>query len=335
MTFFSLVSSDNGEKSLSVMYADGELAPVSQTHPNFDAIHDLLLSGEADDESVKHLVNTLYAVGQKLAKVSERVTVAPYGVFFDGDPLRGELADTIVKLNSEGNEEALIPLINFLEKVKTNPSITSVDDLYRWVQQGDFLLAPNGDLIGYKAVDIGPDGVARSVQSGTATVNGEVHKGQIPYPDGAVVEMPRSEVDPSSSSYCSTGLHVGTYDYTKWFRGGANTVLVQFNPRDAVSVPSDHNNQKLRVCRYVILGKTEDRVPEVVYSGHYAKDEPEVDDSGVSDEDYLDTAEDTAPDTFSVPATGPERDEKGRFKKGSSVSSFVRDAAGRFKGKKN
>lgn len=288
---FSLVESAEGVgKSLSIFYEDGGTAVVPSTHSNFDELIELLMSGQADDESVRNLANTLYSVGQKLSRLSERVTVTDSNVLFDGDPLRGELADVIFdSFSVDGlDSDSLKPLVNFLEKAKTNPSVRSIDDLYRWAVRGGLTITPNGDFVAYKGVAVDPGGNSKSISRGSATVNGVQHTGQIPNPDGAIVEMPRSEVDPDSSSYCSVGLHVGTYRYAHGFAQG-RTLLCQINPRDVVSVPEDCNSQKVRVSRYVVLNHIDQELYESVYSGTYAQDE--YDEDEIDDEEYEDEYE--------------------------------------------
>ena len=75
---------------------------------------------------------------------------------------------------------------------------------------------------------------------------------------GAVVEIPRSKVDDNRGVGCSVGLHVGDFSYASTFSQRLWTVLV--NPRDVVSVPSDANERKIRVCRYTVVEENADRV---------------------------------------------------------------------------
>lgn len=255
MTFFSIAIPNDGEKSLTVMYVDGDIESVSSTHPNFDALVDLLNSGNSSDEEVQALINTNKAIGMKMAKVSERISVAPWGVFFDGDPLRGELSDTILQFYKDGDDEAMRTLVAFMEKAATNPNPKSIDALYRWVKEEKLTITETGDFIGYKAVHIVPEGGYTSVHSGEAIVDGVAVRGQIPYALGSVVEMPRSEVDPDSNHYCSVGLHIGTWRYAEWFKNHSPAqrviMTVQASPRDVVMAPND-DSTKIRVCRYVI-----------------------------------------------------------------------------------
>ena len=63
--------------------------------------------------------------------------------------------------------------------------------------------------------------------------------------------MPRSEVDENPDNHCSSGFHVGAWEYASSF--GERVVLVEVDPADVVSVPNDYNAQKCRVTKYKVL----------------------------------------------------------------------------------
>lgn len=269
MTMFSMAG-NTPDRSLSLIYATGDTHTVPESHPRFTELLHLVLSG-ADDEMVKDLVDTMFAVTKRIAQLSDRVSIRGRQVFFDGDAIHGALSEVLADLFEAGNPESLRPVVNFLEKASTNPSGKSVDDLYRWVTKGDLIIHEDGDFLAYKGCRIGTDGVRTSIHdSGTAFVNGEEISGYIPNPDGAVVTMPRSDVDDNMHEACSTGLHAGTYAYARKFlswHSGAPTemVLVKINPRDVVSVPTDDLDQKLRTCRYVVKEVVEERRSSRLY----------------------------------------------------------------------
>jgi hypothetical protein len=285
------------DRTLSVVYATGDTATIPESHARFNELVDLLLSG-AEDDKVAELVDAMLAITKHLSQLSERVSIKGRTVLFDGDPLRGEIADVLFEAFEAGNAESLRPVLNFLEKASTNPSRQSVDDLYRWVTKGDLVIHEDGDFLAYKAVKVDGDGNRTSINSGTAFVDGEEITGNIPNPDGAVVTMPRSEVDDNAAEACSTGLHAGTYAYAEWFRNqqwGGNIifVLVKINPRDVVSVPTDSSNQKLRVCRYVVHGVVESRRSSRLFY-EQPKLVPEDEDQLPTDSVQLDTASEEA-----------------------------------------
>jgi hypothetical protein len=288
MTNYKLSGDDKGE-SLVVVYEDADPVTVPGTHPKFDDILALLRSGGATDDAVQNLVNTLLVVGKKLAVLSDRVSVASYGVFFDGDPLRSELADVLLELLEEGKEEDLVAVAKFLENAAANNSMDSVDAMYRWITNGDLAITPEGMFLAYKGVRVGKDGVSESITRGKALVDGEAFEGNIPNPDGAVITMPRTEVTADSAVGCGPGLHAGTHSYAKGFAQG-RLLLVEINPRDVVSVPSDSSFQKLRVSRYKVIEHIEHRLTTRVYD-YNASDDTEPDTEWDDYEDY-DEAED-------------------------------------------
>lgn len=349
MTMFSMAG-DAPDRTLSVFYADGDTATIPESHDRFEDLIDLLLSG-AGDEPVRDLVDIMFAAKKKLSILSERITYTPHHILFDGDPIHGELVEAIREAFEADNLDALRPIVNFLEKVSTNPALESIDALYRWISNGELTIHEDGDFLAYKGVNRDSEGNAVSVSSGTAFVNGVEHKGNIPNAIGSVITMPRSVVDARGFVGCSVGLHAGKSSYAFDF-GSGGTILVKINPRDVVSVPTDCGSQKLRVCRYVVLREIESVLDFRVY-----REVSPVEDTApqVDDEEYF---EDFADDVVDLEEQEPEktpptqedvvkavndsvsqslkdgRDRLGRFTK-ESVSKAVRDAKGRFIGKKN
>jgi hypothetical protein len=80
------------------------------------------------------------------------------------------------------------------------------------------------------------------------------HSGSVDNHPGQIPEMLRNKVDDRRENTCSHGYHIGNLEYIKCFGcEGDKVLLVKVNPKDAVSVPADHNATKLRVCRYEVL----------------------------------------------------------------------------------
>lgn len=243
---FNLVD-NNGEKNITVVANDGSLLVADDQHPNFDKIVDYAMSG---DERVFDLFDVSRTVATRFDRLSERVQVANGRIYFDGEEVNNSLTRAVVRFLDEDIED-FMPLVNFFEKVMTNPQEHSRDQLYSWLADRDFTITDEGNFLAYKGVVRDSDGKYRSVSSGSAIVDGVKHTGRIPNAVGSVVEMPRSNVQADSYIGCSTGLHAGTWAYASSFgRGG--TLLVEINPRDVVSVPTDCAAQKLRVCRYKV-----------------------------------------------------------------------------------
>lgn len=292
MISYSLVRDTHGE-SLTIVYSDGETSVVPSTHPKFSAVRDLVLDPDTslkdlDEDKIRNMLDIVTSVGSRLKSLSDRVRVSGNKILFDGDILDNTLADHILRLIENDDDNGYRPLVNFLEKVQTNPSERSRESLYSWLKDRSFTITPDGDFLAYKGVKV-EDGVSLSIHSGKAFVNGEVIEGYIPNPVGAVIEMPRSKVQENTSIGCSTGLHAGTWGYASGFSRG-RILTVSINPRDVVSVPTDCDAQKLRVSRYVVLNETTESYTQPTY--YESSDYDEEDDDYYEEDDVWGDGED-------------------------------------------
>lgn len=286
---YSLVQSD--ETSVLTAIIDGNVYTAEKTHANWrNLIQAVTLADDDSDlDELIRLFDPAEAVQTYFRRVSERVSVAGGHVYLDGEEVNGGLANMIIRYINENDESRAQALINFLEKVTTNPNEHSREQLYDWLSRYDFAINDEGNFLAYKGV------YARSVKdedneqdlakypyesssSGRAVVDGTVYNGRIPNGIGAVVEMPRSSVQHDPSVGCHTGLHAGTWEYASTFTHGP-CLLVEINPRDVVSVPTDCSWAKIRTCRYVVKEVVENKLADSYWS------------SGASvelDEDYSD-----------------------------------------------
>lgn len=232
----------------------------------------------ADDPAVLDLFNLAKAVSERFSRLTERVSTANGRLYFDGDEVANALAAQVIRFLDEGVDDWQ-PLVNFFEKVEANPNEHSREQLYRWLDRHDFTITPSGDFVGYKGV--GND--LKSIHSGPGIVDGVPMNGRLPNNPGSMVEIARSAVHHDPSVGCSTGLHVGTHGYASSF--GAVCLEVHVNPRDVVSVPTDCGDQKVRCCRYLVVGQV-----EAAYDSAYI--ESDEDDDSFEDEDCGDSFED-------------------------------------------
>lgn len=261
MIQFNIVSA--GEESFITAFVPGEALPLvtsKSANPRFDALLavalDAIAGADVDREEVVSLFSPAAAVAERFESVSDRVIVSNGRVLFDGAEIDNSLTNQIVRFLEEGSD--FTPLVNFMENVMDNPNEHSREQLYDWLNTRAFSITPAGYIVGYKGVKPDSEHGYRSISSGSepvyVDVDGEtqVYTGRIPNPVGAVVSMDRNLVQHDPSVGCHVGLHVGTYDYAKWFSGG--TILeVHVNPRDVVSVPTDCDWQKVRTCRYEVV----------------------------------------------------------------------------------
>lgn len=266
------ITSDDEFSGATVIFNDGTTQVIGSDNANYGKVVAGLLGGNLTDEELLELISPFELIYKKLTKLSERVSRKGMRLFFDGDPVANALAQHIIKIMDEGApEEEWQAYIRFWEKVATNPSTKSQDELFLFIEKHGLLLTPDGDAVFYKSTR--RDG--SSTYAGYGIVDGvEYENANLKNHVGAVVEIPRSMVDGNRGIACSVGLHVGDFSYASTYSDRLWTVLV--NPRDVVSVPSDANERKIRVCRYTVVEENADRVK---YDGKikiFDLDEPEV-----------------------------------------------------------
>jgi hypothetical protein len=219
-----------GDGNLSLFW-EGQQHSIGSTHPNFEAIIEAL-EGE-DWQALTPLLDVKATIANELDGV--RIDDAG-NVFFNDRPIHSTLSERIVQFMRSGFSWK--PLARFLANLMANPSSRAVNELYSFLEKEGIAITPDGCFLAYKGV-------------GTDFL--DIKTGKFDNSVGQSHEMPRNEVDDNQHNTCSYGFHVGSHAYaTDWARGG-NVVLVKVNPADAVSVPSDHDAQKLRVCKYEVV----------------------------------------------------------------------------------
>lgn len=280
-------------------------------HRNFSKILNALVAGEPEEDIVG-LFDLRYAISRGFERLGRRVTVQNDMLYFDGDLVDGSLAQIILKAVEEGNKD-LGRLVKFFEKLKANPNPQAVEHLYRWLAHLSFAINDEGNILAYKAVhrNSAVTGLFQSNATGHAWVDGvEFTNTEIPQKVGSVVEMPRSEVTFDPHDACSAGLHFGTWDFAKDFLYSNPTyLLIEVDPIDVVSVPSDERNQKARCCRYTVVEEITgartslfeplpipEPEPEVFENPDYEDEFEDVDPEDDNDEFFSDEAEYNAQD---------------------------------------
>lgn len=238
-------SISSGAKGEQVVFMfNGSLKVIDGSAPNYKRVISALQMGDYD--LLASEVTIADSINRDLAAVTDRLKIVGNQVLFDGKNLSSVLAAKIIQAKKMGLEYG--PLVNFAERLVDNPSAYSREQLFSFLERHDFKIQENGTFIGYKGV--GMDG--RSVHSGTAYVDGKKITGKIPYEEGSEVTMPRDKVNHDPRHGCSTGLHIGSYQYANSF--GSKLLTVEVDPVDVVSVPLDSNYQKIRSSRLVVLG---------------------------------------------------------------------------------
>lgn len=260
---YSLIENEEGRDVLTI-FIEGDIFTITSNHDNYVTTLEEVRKDAPNAVLVRQLVNIEESLNEFLADVvsTGRVTVSRGEVCFDGKLMDGSLTNHLLKLYSAGDVYGVIALSKFLENAMENPGgEESVESLWSWMRGRNFTITDDGCFVAYKGVRTLGDGTMVSVHSGTASVNGVVHKNQqIPNKIGAVITMDRSDVNADRSHGCSHGLHAGTWEYAKSF--APTTLAVKIDPRDVVSVPGDHAFAKLRVSKYVVMSRAQRRFEE-------------------------------------------------------------------------
>lgn len=258
------------------VYRRGKFYVATSDHPNFSAIITALTEGRPAREVVDLFdPGTAIKKGFRLASRLIKAALAPAGseeakeeeaqlveiandlgvrngvLHFQGEPMHGALAETVLALYEQDNQDAFVPFVKFLRKVMSNPNEHSREHLYEWMKHLSFNITEEGNILAYKGVKRNSEHGFASVTAGPAICAGKYHhSGPVPNVVGTTVEMAREQVTFDPAIGCAAGLHVGTMDYASRF--GTVMIEVIVDPRDVVSVPTDCGWQKMRVCKYYV-----------------------------------------------------------------------------------
>ena len=193
----------------------------------------------------------------------EQIEVKDGSVFVDGDVIQSVVADRIINFLADGVD--CLPIFKFITRLQLNPSKRAVDELYTFLEHKHLPLTETGTFLAYKAV--------RNDFT-------DKHTGKFFNGVGEVLSMPRNKVDDDKNVGCSYGFHAGTLRYASEFACGSDKmVLVEIDPADVVSIPTDCEFQKLRTCRYKVVAEYERPLDEHVYESRFStENDDDVDD---------------------------------------------------------
>ena len=222
---------------------------VSREHPRYGELLEAVKSEDADTFLSK--VNIEVAVA-RLVSQSDDITFEDGVVKRGGVEVHSTLSNRIIEFAQEGLP--VEPLMLFMQNLYLNPSRRAIEELFDFLAHKNLPVTDNGCFLAYKTVGENywsKRGGSITLLSGQADEQGKVYNGV-----GEVVECKRNDVDDNRDNECAAGLHCGGIDYAgpngTYHSNGDKVVIVEINPRDAVSVPKDHNAQKIRVCKYIV-----------------------------------------------------------------------------------
>jgi len=263
---------------------EGRPYMVNTDNPNYTGLKNALLNAEYDS------IGRFLDIKKQIEDFSHgSIKVVAEKVYYGNYELKGFVIDKLLEFLRSGAKDAQ-PILNFIEKLMFNPSKNSVDQLYTFLSYKTLPLTETGNVIGYKGVNCLY--YSHHGNKNTIVITGNVDaNGRILNKIGEIIEVARNSVDDNKDNHCSHGLHVGSYDYAKdWAGNDGHLMMVEFNPCDAVSVPTDCNFQKLRVSKYKVIGEVPfERIKETqapLNEPYYNTDkEIDIDDPNYCDDD--------------------------------------------------
>lgn len=235
-------------RTVTVVFTDGDPVSIVRGDNNaarFDNIVMLLRAGRTSEipAAIDRALQVAVCSKGKFMVVEGQINI-------DGQPLPAMLSDKLIDIIDDNGDTTILE--NFWDNLKENPTKTSIEDLYSFLDYNNVPITSDGCFIVYKKVK----------DNFWDSHTGKTHQSKI----GSVIEMPREKVDQNRNNTCSAGLHVAAFEYATTF-SGTRLLECKVNPRDVVAVPPDYSNQKMRVCRYEVLRETTSKYEAPVYTG--------------------------------------------------------------------
>lgn len=234
---------------------------IAPSDPQFTNIL-VALKNHEDEEFILDIVNLVQRKVEEAARLSPNMIYNGGIVKYKGMPLRGYAVDRLVAFIHTGQDTK--PLSMFLDKLQSNPSRQTIENLYEFLEHGMIPITERGTFLAYKAIR--QDWM-------------DIHSATFDNSIGAVLEMPRNMVDDNRDRTCSSGFHVCSFEYLPHFaHADGHVVICEVDPADVVSIPSDYNNTKMRVSKYKVIGEVE---------GYYKDRKNILSDNEIWGEDYV------------------------------------------------
>lgn len=224
---------------LVVHYGTNKPCIIEKGTDKYTQVLSLLTSGAPDKEIID-----VIDVGSKIEDYSEgnfKVDQDSGEVLIDNQSVVGVVSERIVDFYKQNLP--YLPLVNFWRNIQQNPSNESKSHLFTFLEANKMPITHDGCFIAYKKV-------VRDAQGNLVDAYSKTFCNNV----GSVVTMDREKVDPNRDQTCSVGLHVAAFNYAALSYSGSDLLEVKVNPKDVVAVPSDYNNEKMRVCKYEVVG---------------------------------------------------------------------------------
>lgn len=261
--------------SVPFMWVDGNLTLVVNNkahqvlpdHINYKMIIEALPTASNDE------IASLLDVEKAVSNFSDgMVEIKNSNVYYGGEVVHGSISRRILDFMKQGLP--FEPLVKFLDNLMQNPSMQSQTELYDFLEHQYLPITEDGHFLAYKAVK---------------SDYMDKYAGKFRNKVGDICEMRRATVNDNRSVGCSQGLHAGALNYVAGYGNvdaGDHIMIVKINPKDVVSVPNDCNCEKLRTCRYEVVGEYEGELKKPLYAADFSY--PDDDDDDIYHDDSYD-----------------------------------------------
>ncbi len=187
-----------------------------------------------DWDSIPALISPNGALQKYLG---EGFTVCEGGtISYQGVPVPSALNNRISEMAKAGTDPG--HLIKFYERLHKNPSFRSREQVFAFLSHMNIAIEPDGTFLAYKGIN------ENYMDKHTNTIDNT---------PGTVHQMARNLVSDDPDEACHFGFHVGALGYAANF--GPVVVICRVDPEHVVCVPNDHSAQKMRVCKYEVVGE--------------------------------------------------------------------------------
>jgi hypothetical protein len=241
---------------------DGVSAPlvVTESTPGAKEIMQIIDSGSFEELTIDDLRKKT-SIAEKLSFEKDDVRfefdekAKDLKLFVDGKEsnipmsasFKKRIVETLKAVEAMGGKFKMSMFCAFVKKLSKNPSFKVVKSLYDFLSVNNVPLTENGNFRAYKKVDF--DYM-------------DLHSHTIRNAIGDEPSMNRNEVEDDPNKCCSAGLHACSKSYLEHYGSNDSAVnrivIVEIDPVDVVSIPTDYNNAKMRVCKYKVVDELTD-----------------------------------------------------------------------------
>lgn len=248
-------------ESITVVY-NGKAHVVQRGQPQFINLRNALLA-ERWEEVPSHLTVSKSLAAWAKGKFTVNETLEEFS--YEGTPLPKQINLRIISMAAGGKDPT--PLFLFYERLQRNPSMRSVEQLYKFLQHTGIPFTTDGCLLAYK---------------GVKNDYTDQHTGKVDNRPGVVNKMARNKISDDPRESCHFGFHVGALTYARTF--SQRVIICKVDPEHVVCVPYDHSERKMRVCEYKVIGNYGEILPDDIFDENAPapqQDDPAEDDDFV------------------------------------------------------